>query len=105
MHSWSLENSSKKSERRIIWFIQITYKSRLTQTKLHKKNDAIFSIYGKNGIMPWHFFLKVQEWFQNFEVAASKFRGQFSFDLNDLEKPKWELKKNVMGLSSFSHRC
>ena len=26
--------------------------------------------------------------FQNFEVAASKFRGQFSFDLNDLERPK-----------------
>ena len=24
--------------------------------KLHKKTDAIFSIYGKNGIMPWHFF-------------------------------------------------
>ena len=36
---------------------------------------------------------KFQEWFQNFEVAASKFRGQFSFDLNDLERPKWELKK------------
>ena len=30
----------------------ITYKSRLTQKKLHKKNDAIFSIYGKNGINP-----------------------------------------------------
>ena len=35
----------------------ITYKSRLTQKKLHKKNDAISSIYGKNGMMPWHFFL------------------------------------------------
>ena len=34
----------------------ITYKSRLTQKKLHKKTDAIFSIYGKNGIIPWHFF-------------------------------------------------
>ena len=34
----------------------ITYKSRLTQKKLHKKNNAIFSIYGKNGINPWHFF-------------------------------------------------
>ena len=32
--------------------------------------------------------------FQNFEVAASKFRGWFSFDL---ERPKWEFKKNVMG--------
>ena len=35
--------------------------------------------------------------FQKFEVAASKFRGWFSFDLNDLERPKWEFKKNVMG--------
>ena len=35
----------------------ITYKSRLTQNKLHKKMDAIFSIYGKNGIIPWYFFL------------------------------------------------
>ena len=24
--------------------------------KWHKKTDAIFSIYGKNGIIPWHFF-------------------------------------------------
>ena len=36
----------------------ITYKSRLTQKKLHKKTDAIFSIYGKNGINPWHFFFE-----------------------------------------------
>ena len=35
----------------------ITYKSRLTQKKLYKKTDAIFSIYGRNGINPWHFFL------------------------------------------------
>ena len=34
----------------------ITYKSKLTQKKLYKKTDAIFSIYGKNGIIPWHFF-------------------------------------------------
>ena len=34
------------------WLYTITYKSRLTQKKLHKKNDAIFSIYGKNGIIP-----------------------------------------------------
>ena len=34
----------------------ITYKSRLTQNKLHKKNDAISSIYGKNGMIPWQFF-------------------------------------------------
>ena len=24
--------------------------------KIVQKNDAIFSIYGKNGIKPWHFF-------------------------------------------------
>ena len=30
----------------------ITYKLRLTQKKLYKKTDAIFSIYGKNGINP-----------------------------------------------------
>ena len=23
--------------------------------KLYKKTDAIFSIYGRNGIIPWHF--------------------------------------------------
>ena len=34
----------------------ITYKSSLTQKKLYKKTNAIFSIYGKNGIIPWHFF-------------------------------------------------
>ena len=37
-------------------YYTITYKSRLTQKKLYKKNDAIFSIYGRNGIKPWHFF-------------------------------------------------
>ena len=25
--------------------------------KWHQKTDAIFSIYGRNGIIPWHFFL------------------------------------------------
>ena len=25
--------------------------------KMAQKTDAIFSIYGKNGIIPWHFFL------------------------------------------------
>ena len=30
----------------------ITYKSRLTPKKLYKKTDAIFSIYGRNGINP-----------------------------------------------------
>ena len=34
----------------------ITYKSRLTQKKLHKKTDAISSIYGKNRMIPWLFF-------------------------------------------------
>ena len=62
----------------------ITYKSRLTQKKLHKKTDAIFSIYGKNGIIPWHFFLNSQLGLsrslrsnenrgQIFEAATSKF--------------------------------
>ena len=41
----------------IVLLYTITYKSRLTQKKLHKKTNAIFSIYGKNGINPWHFFL------------------------------------------------
>ena len=39
--------------------------------------------------------------FQNFEVAASKFRGWFSFDLNDLERPKWEFKKKCHGIIPF----
>ena len=34
----------------------ITYKSRLTSKKWHKKTDAIFSIFVRNGINPWHFF-------------------------------------------------
>ena len=34
----------------------ITYKWSLTPKKLYNKTDAIFSIYGKNGINPWHFF-------------------------------------------------
>ena len=50
--------------------------------------------------LPYHFEVRSQSLFydfQKFEVAASKFRGWFSFDLNDLERPKWEFKKNVMG--------
>ena len=34
----------------------IPYKSSLTQKNLYNITDAIFSIYGKNGINPWHFF-------------------------------------------------
>ena len=34
----------------------ITYKSSLTPQKMYKKTNAIFSMYGKNGIIPWHFF-------------------------------------------------
>ena len=30
--------------------------SMLTQKKLDKKSDVIFSIYGRNWIIPWHFF-------------------------------------------------
>ena len=40
----------------VCFFHTITYKYVLTQKKLYKKTDAIFSIYGKNGINPWHFF-------------------------------------------------
>ena len=50
--------------------------------------------------LPYHFEVRSQTLFydfQKFEVAASKFRGWFSFDLNDLERPNWEFKKNVMG--------
>ena len=49
--------------------------------------------------LPYHFEVRSQSLFydfQKFEVAASKFRGWFSFDLNYLERPKWEFKKNVM---------
>jgi len=56
----------------------ITYKSRLTQTKLYKKRDAIFSIYERNGIMPWHFFKFSLRPFEVVEVkwqSASKFWG------------------------------
>ena len=34
-----------------------------------------------------------QELLPNFEVAASKFRDQLSFDLKDLKRPKWAFKK------------
>ena len=30
---------------------------RANPKKMAQKNDAIFSIYGRNGINPWHFFL------------------------------------------------
>ena len=62
----------------------ITYKCILTQKELYKKADAIFSIFGKNGINPWHFFLNShlglsrslrsnenRGWF--FEAATSNF--------------------------------
>ena len=50
--------------------------------------------------LPYHFEVRSQTVFydfQKFEVAASKFRGWISFDLNDLERPNWKFKKNVMG--------
>ena len=31
------------------------------------------------------------------EPNPIKIQPWFSFDLNDLERPKWEFKKNVMG--------
>ena len=66
--------------------LTITYKSRLTQLtpkQLYKKKGWYFSIYGRNGIMPWFFFkfslrpfeVVEVEWqsILNFEVATSKF--------------------------------
>ena len=50
--------SPQKINKPKIPFYTITYKSRLTQKKLYKKTDAIFSIYGRNGIKPWHFFFE-----------------------------------------------
>ena len=51
-----LNNYSKKTTKGTL----ITLSSRLTQKKLCKKNDAIFSIYGRNGIVPVTFFLNSQ---------------------------------------------
>ena len=59
----------------------VTYKSRLTPKKLYKKRDAISSIYGRNGIIPWHFFLNYQLGLSrsndnrplNFEAGTSKY--------------------------------
>ena len=36
---------------------------------------------------------KFQEWLQKLEVAASKIQPLYSFDLNNLERPKGELKR------------
>ena len=46
----------ENSQSTVFSFDTITYKSSLTQKKLYKKTNAIFSMYGKNGIIPWHFF-------------------------------------------------
>ena len=40
----------------ILYLHTTTCKFILTQKKLYKKTNAIFSVYGKNGIIPWHFF-------------------------------------------------
>ena len=53
MHMQLMKNQCQSC----IYIYTITYKSRLTPKKWHKKIDAIFSIYGKNGINPWHFSL------------------------------------------------
>ena len=37
------------------------------QKKIVQKNDAIFSIYGKNGVIPWHFF-----WILTYRIVASR---------------------------------
>ena len=41
--------------------------------KLHKKTDAIFSIYGKNGINPWHFFKFSLRPFEVIEAEGGQF--------------------------------
>ena len=50
------EKTKTQNFGKIYYCHTITYKSRLTQKKLHKKTDATFSIYGRNGINPWDFF-------------------------------------------------
>ena len=50
---WSPKSSKIDFETTILaLFDDITYKSRLTPKKCHKKPDGIFSIYGRNGITP-----------------------------------------------------
>ena len=85
IHSSELVFSDWEGQRTILlhWYT-ITYKSKLTPKKCTKKPDAIFSIHGKNGIMPWIFFLNSHLglsrslrsndiWPLNFEAATSKF--------------------------------
>ena len=48
---------------KIYWFrllLKVPY-SLSTRSKWHQETDAIFSIYGRNGIVPWH-FLKILSW-------------------------------------------
>ena len=70
------ENKRKQFKCTLFLYINtITYKSRLTQKKWHKKTDAIFSIYGKNGIIPWHFF----------QILSWAFRGRWGRMTSDGE--------------------
>ena len=46
----------ENSQSTVFSFDTITYKSSLTPQKMYKKTNAIFSMYGKNGIIPWLFF-------------------------------------------------
>ena len=48
MRIWLLETESPKH-----YHLQVQANSK---KKLHKKTDAISSIYGKDGMIPWHFF-------------------------------------------------
>ena len=43
--------------------------------KMAQKTDAIFSIYGKNGIIPWHFF----------QILSWAFRGRWGRMTSDGE--------------------
>ena len=68
----------------------ITYKSSLTQKKFYNKTDTIFSIYGKNGINPWHFFWIVTWPFEVVEVEGGRLvkEADFEAEKNFLLKQK-----------------
>ena len=67
----------------------ITYKSRLTPKKWHKKtNTKTDSIYRTNGIITWHFFYKFSLW--PFKVVEVKWQLMLNFAL--LTRVQWNMK-------------
>ena len=50
---------------------------------LYKKINAIFSMYGKNGIIPWHFFIEFL--LRPFEVVEVEWKSASKFWGCDLE--------------------